>query len=168
MGEPKEKRGHRDLNKVILAGRLVAEPIFRLTKDGKVVASYRIASGRGDVNDTTDFFNISAFGRSAVWVKKVWEGGHLVVGQRLTICGHAITGNYEREVDGVKVKVPTFEIVAEDQEFSGPKPKGSDSLKETEISTEVKKEDKKETEKETSIAALAEEDDEDFPYLDYS
>ena len=53
------------LNKVILLGRLGKDPELRQTKAGNPVASWSMATGRGDEKDPTEWHNITAWGRTA-------------------------------------------------------------------------------------------------------
>jgi|YNPMSStandDraft_2_1061718.scaffolds.fasta_scaffold08464_4 single-strand DNA-binding protein len=68
------------MNKVILSGRLVAEPEIRSTGSGIEVAKFSIA-----VNDyvkgeeKTSFFDCTAFGKTAEFLKKYTQKGSRVL-----------------------------------------------------------------------------------------
>ncbi len=100
------------MNKVILIGRLCADPEIRYTQNNKPVASYRLAVDRQykqDGQPTTDFLNCVAWNRSAEFVSK-----NLVKGTKIAIEGRIQTRNYE-DKDGKTVYVT--EIVVDHHEF---------------------------------------------------
>lgn len=99
------------MNKVVLIGRLVADPDTRLTQAGGIVARYRLAVDRQRGKDgqrEADFINCVAFGKSAEFASK-----YLSKGTKIAIEGRILTGSYEK--DGVKHY--TTDIVAERHEF---------------------------------------------------
>lgn len=101
----------RTINKVILIGRLVADPELRYTQSNKAVASYRIAVDRikkADGQQEADFINIVAWGSSGEFASKYFSKG-----MKVAIEGRIQTGSYEK--DGVKHY--TTDVVVERQEF---------------------------------------------------
>jgi single-strand DNA-binding protein len=56
-----------DLNKILLTGRLTADPVTKHLPTGTAIAEFRIASGRKDKEGKGDvvFINVAAFGKSA-------------------------------------------------------------------------------------------------------
>lgn len=99
------------MNKVILIGRLVADPETRQTQVGGLVSRYRLAVDRQRGKDgqrEADFINCVAFGKSAEFASK-----YLSKGTKIAIEGRILTGSYEK--DGVKHY--TTDIVAERHEF---------------------------------------------------
>lgn len=99
------------MNKVVLIGRLVADPETRQTQAGGTVARYRLAVDRQRGKDgqrEADFINCVAFGKSAEFASK-----YLSKGTKIAIEGRILTGSYEK--DGVKHY--TTDIVAERHEF---------------------------------------------------
>ena len=67
-----------NLNKVILAGRLVADPEMKQTQSGLSVASFRIAVNRRYTqgqNPEADFFSITAWRKTAEFVGKYFHKG---------------------------------------------------------------------------------------------
>lgn len=98
------------MNKAILIGRLTRDPEGRVLDSGKKCAKFSIAVNR--LGEGVDFFNIVAW-------DKVGENAlkYLVKGSQVGITGHIQTGSYERN----GVKVPTFDIIAENVEFIGSK-----------------------------------------------
>lgn len=99
------------MNKVILIGRLVADPEIRYTQSGKTVASYRLAVDRPfkqEGQQETDFINCVAWGKTGEFA-----GNYLHKGTKIAIEGRIQTGSYEK--DGVKHY--TTDIVVDRHEF---------------------------------------------------
>ena len=99
------------MNKVILIGRLVADPELRNTQSGKSVASYRLAvdrQGKQDGQPDADFLNCVTWGKNAEFASK-----HLSKGTKIAVEGRIQTGSYEK--DGVKHY--TTDIIVERHEF---------------------------------------------------
>ncbi|MCQ2429466.1 MAG: single-stranded DNA-binding protein [Clostridia bacterium] len=72
-----------NLNKVILAGRIVADPELKQTPSGVSVVSFRIAVNRRfasrDTNQPeTDFFNVTAWRQTAEFVSKYFHKGSAI------------------------------------------------------------------------------------------
>lgn len=96
------------LNKVIITGRLVADPELLYTPSNKAVATARIASPRDFKNQNgereTDFINLVIWGKYAEnfanWIKK----GYLV-----TVEGRLQTRSYENQ-EGQKVYVTEVNV----------------------------------------------------------
>ncbi len=99
------------MNKVILIGRLAAEPEVRHTQSGKAVASYRLAVDRPfkqDGQQETDFISCVAWGKTGEFA-----GNYLHKGLKIAVEGRLQTGSYEK--DGVKHY--TTDIVVDRHEF---------------------------------------------------
>jgi single-strand DNA-binding protein len=99
------------MNKVILIGRLVADPELRSTQSGKSVASYRLAVDRQNKQDgqpDADFLNCVAWGKNAEFASK-----HLTKGTKIAVEGRIQTGSYEKN----GVKHFTTDIIVERHEF---------------------------------------------------
>ena len=112
------------MNKVILMGRLTRDPEVRYTQgDGSMaIARYTLAVDRRqarsqDGQQSADFINIVAFGRSGEFAEK-----YLHKGTKLVVSGRIQTGSYTNK-DGQTVY--TTEVVAEDQEFAESKATGA-------------------------------------------
>ena len=104
------------MNKVILMGRLTRDPEVRYSQgdNANAVARYTLAVDRrfrreGD-QQTADFINCVAFGRSAEFAER-----YLRQGTKIVATGRIQTGSYTNR-DGVKVY--TTDVVVEDQEFA--------------------------------------------------
>ncbi len=100
------------LNKVILMGRLCADPELRHTQSNTPVASFRLAvDGYIDKNGNkqTDFINCVAWGKQAEFVSKWFTKGKMAI-----LCGHIQTRTYQ-DKNGNKQYVT--EVVASEIKF---------------------------------------------------
>lgn len=105
------------MNKVILMGRLTRDPEIRQGQNAQV-ARYSLAVDRrfartnegGTDQQTADFINCVAFGKSAEFAEK-----YLKKGMKILATGRIQTGSYTNK-DGQKVY--TTDVVVEDQEFA--------------------------------------------------
>ena len=106
------------MNKVILMGRLCADPEVRYSQNQNqtAVARYRLAVDRRfkrEGEQTADFISCVAFGKVAEFAEK-----YLRQGTKIIITGRIQTGSYTNK-DGQKVY--TTDIVVDDQEFADSK-----------------------------------------------
>ncbi len=104
------------VNKVILIGRLGADPEIRYTADGHPVATFRIATNEvwvkdGQKQERTEWHRIVAFGRLAEIC-----GEYLSKGRQVYIEGRLQTRSYE-DREGIKRFVT--EIVALNMQMLG-------------------------------------------------
>lgn len=103
------------MNKVILCGRLTADPDVRYSQgeNPTAVAKYSLAVDRkyskGDERQT-DFINCVAFGKSGEFAEK-----YLKKGMKILVTGRIQTGSYTNK-DGQKVY--TTDVVVEEHEFA--------------------------------------------------
>lgn len=109
------------MNKVILMGRLTADPDIRYTQDGKQVATFTLAVDRriakGD--QKADFIRCQGWEKRAEVAEKYFHKG-----TKLVITGRIQTGSY-KDRDGKTIY--TTDVVIEDQEFA--ESKNADSKK---------------------------------------
>ncbi len=103
------------MNKVILMGRLTRDPEVRYSQSEQAtaVARYTLAVDRRfkrDGDQTADFINCVAFGRSGEFAEKYFHKG-----TKLVITGRIQTGSYTNQ-EGQKVY--TTDVVVEEQEFA--------------------------------------------------
>ena len=103
------------MNKVVLMGRLTRDPEVRYSQgeNALAIARYTLAVDRRfkrDGEQTADFINCVAFGRSAEFAEK-----YLHKGTKVVVEGRIQTGSYTNK-DGVKVY--TTDVVVESQEFA--------------------------------------------------
>ena len=105
------------MNKVILMGRLTRDPEIRQGQNTQI-ARYSLAVDRrfartnegGADQQTADFINCVAFGKSAEFAEKYFKKG-----TKILATGRIQTGSYTNK-DGQKVY--TTDVVIEDQEFA--------------------------------------------------
>lgn len=111
------------MNKVILMGRLTRDPEVRYSQGENPTAISRISLAvnrrfkREGEEQTADFFNCVAFGKTAEFQEKYFKKGTKVV-----IIGRLQSGSYTNK-DGQKVY--TTDVVVEEQEFAESKGSGS-------------------------------------------
>nr|DAL64769.1 MAG TPA_asm: Single strand binding protein [Caudoviricetes sp.] len=101
------------MNKVILMGRLCADPEVRYAQNQTAVARYRLAVDRRfkrEGEQAADFIGCVAFGKTAEFAEK-----YLRQGTKIAITGLIQTGSYTNR-EGQKVY--TTDVVVEEQEFA--------------------------------------------------
>lgn len=94
-------------NKVILIGRLTADPILKYSTQGKAIVSFTLAVDR--ISEGADYFDIIGFEKLAEISNKYLKKGRLVM-----IEGRLQTRVFERN-DGTKSK--SFEIIMENMKM---------------------------------------------------
>lgn len=103
------------MNKVILMGRVVADPEIRYTQgeNSTAVVRYRLAVNRkfknSEGNYDADFINCVCFGKTAEFAEKF-----LHKGTKIAVSGRIQTGSYTNQ-EGQKVY--TTDIVVEEHDF---------------------------------------------------
>lgn len=107
------------LNRVVLIGRLTADPELKWTTQGVAVASLRIAVNRVTKNDDgnyeTDFFNVTAWRRTAEFASQ-----YLTKGRLISVDGRLQTRSWvDQTTNQNRV---AFEIVADNIEGLDRKP----------------------------------------------
>lgn len=91
----------RDLNKVMIIGRLGADPEMRFTPSGSPVTSLRVAAGRqwrdsaGEAHDETEWFSVVAWNKLAEICNQ-----YLSKGTRVYIEGRLQTRSWEDQQSG--------------------------------------------------------------------
>ena len=104
-----------NLNKVILAGRLVADPELKQTTGGASVVSVRIAVNRrfqsrdAQQQNEADFFNVTAWQNTAEFIAKYFRKGAAIC-----ICGRIQNRTW---VDQNGQKRYVTDIIAEEANF---------------------------------------------------
>lgn len=106
------------LNKVILHGRLTADPEIRSTQNGTAVARFTVAVDRSFTNKETgereaDFISCQAWKNSAEFVGKYFKKGSLII-----VDGNLRNNNY---TDQNGVKHYAMVVVADSVSFGGSK-----------------------------------------------
>ena len=101
------------MNKVILMGRLTRDPDVRYSNGGATVARFSLAVDRKfkreDEEQTADFINCVAFGKTAEFIER-----YFFKGAKMVLEGRIQTGSYEKEGQ----RVYTTDIVVEQVEFA--------------------------------------------------
>lgn len=103
------------MNRVVLAGRLTADPEVRYTEAAErmCIARYRLAVdrrvARNNGEQTADFINCVAFGKRAEFAEK-----YLRKGIKIMVSGRIQTGSYK---DKEGRTVYTTDVVVEEHEF---------------------------------------------------
>ena len=109
----------RDLNKVMLIGRLGRDPEMRFTPSGQPVTTFRLATGRswttnkGEKKSETEWFNIVAWGGLAEVCNQFLEKG-----MRVYIEGRLQTRRWEDSSGNKKSKA---EVVANEMIMLSPR-----------------------------------------------
>ena len=103
------------MNKVVLMGRLTADPDVRYSNNGDnqlCIARYTLAVDRRfkrDGEPTADFIRCVAFGNAGEFAEKYFHKGI-----KIALDGHIQTGSYENKKGD---KVYTTDIIVNSQEF---------------------------------------------------
>ena len=103
------------MNKVILMGRLTRDPEVRISAGDNAlkIARYSLAVDRKsnrDSEQTADFINCVAFGKSGEFAEKYFRKG-----MKVAVVGRIQTGSYTNNAGD---KVYTTDVVVEEQEFA--------------------------------------------------
>ena len=112
------------MNKVILMGRLSADPEVRYSQgeNSTAIARFRLCVNRTfkkEGNQETDFISCIAFGKTAEFLEK-----YVRKGTKLLVTGRIQTGSYTNK-DGQKVY--TTDVVVEECEFAESKNAAGDN-----------------------------------------
>lgn len=112
------------MNKVFLSGNLTRDPEVRYTQSGMAYAKMGIAVSRqfsknSEGQPTTDFFNLTAWGKTAEFC-----GRYLEKGRRILVEGRVQNDNYE---DKNGVKHYGVSIMVDNIEFADSKRNGENS-----------------------------------------
>ena len=115
------------MNRVILMGRLTRDPEVKYSQGERsmAVAKYTLAiDRRGRRNQegneqTADFINCTAFDKAGEFAEKYFRQG-----MRVLVSGRIQTGSYTNK-DGIKVY--TFDVIVDDQEFADSKNASGDN-----------------------------------------
>jgi single-strand DNA-binding protein len=112
-----------DLNRVLLTGRLAADPELRYTQSGRPVVNFRIAVNRRWLNPESGAWEEEAtFVPVVVWGKQAETcASYLHKGRLVGVDGRLRIRTFETQ-DGERRRVA--EVVAQSVHFLGPKPTG--------------------------------------------
>ncbi len=120
-----------NLNKVILCGRLTADPELKSTQTGISVCSFTLAVNRKyskEGEQTADFINCVAWRQQAEFISKFFGRG-----SSLCVTGEIQTRNY---TDQTGAKRYVTEVLVDDARFVDSKNEGSQTASETPITAE--------------------------------
>lgn len=125
-----------NLNNVSLSGRLVAAPELKQTNSGKAVTSFCVAVDRvydraNPPEQTADFINCTAWGKTAEFVSKYFDKGSQII-----VRGRLATRSWT-DAETNKKRSAT-DVVAEDVYFCGSKSDNTGSTEEKSKTTKAK------------------------------
>lgn len=100
------------MNDVTLIGRLTRDPEIRATQEGLAIANWSLAVNRRKANEA-DFFNCSAFGKTAELIEK-----YVKKGMKIGVKGRLRNEEYTNK-DGQKVTRTKIDV--EEIDFCEPK-----------------------------------------------
>ncbi|MDE6102854.1 MAG: single-stranded DNA-binding protein [Ruminococcus sp.] len=108
------------MNKVILMGRLTADPVLRQTQNGNTSCGFRIAVNRRFANKQTgereaDFISCTAWGQTAEFVNRYFNKGSMIC-----VEGYLRTGSYQ-DKNHPDVTHYTTDVWVDNVEFTGSK-----------------------------------------------
>lgn len=108
------------MNKVILTGRLTADPELRQSQNGTAVCRFTVAVNRRFTDKTTgqreaDFINCTAWRQTAEFIHRYFSKGQMICVEGTLRTGSYIDRNYP------DVTHYTAEVVIDNAEFSGSK-----------------------------------------------
>ena len=106
-----------NLNKVILGGRLTADPELKQTPQGVSVTSFSITVNRRGKEQQADFINCVAWNKTGEFVSKYFKKG-----QQVAVVGRLQTRTYD-DANGQKRYVT--EVVVEETYFADSKRDGA-------------------------------------------
>lgn len=116
------------MNKILLSGRLVKDPEITSSASGTTFARFSIAVNRRFKRDNepdADFFNCSAFGKTAEFIEKFFKKG-----SRIEVAGRLENNNYTNK-EGQKIY--DVRVMVEEADFGDSK--GSQSEQQTQQQT---------------------------------
>jgi len=98
-----------NLNKIILMGRITADPEIKKTQSDISVCRFTVAVNRRDKEKTTDFIECSAFRNTADFIGKYFKKGSAII-----VCG-ALQTNSFTDKNGNKRK--SYSVIADEVRF---------------------------------------------------
>ena len=101
------------MNNITIKGRLTRKPELKVTDNGKEVANFTVAVNRRSDRETADFFDCSAWGKTAAFVET-----HFKKGQEIVLSGAMQSRKWE---DKEGNKRTNWSIFVDTVEFCGKK-----------------------------------------------
>lgn len=90
------------MNQFIFMGRATREPEIKYTSDEKAIAKFAVAVDRKFRKDVTDFFDCTAFGKTAEFIER-----YVKTGTKIIVTGSVQNNNYTNK-EGKKIRGITF------------------------------------------------------------
>lgn len=150
------------MNKVILIGRLTADPEITITQrkgDELTIAKYTLAVDRiTNGEKTADFIRCVAFGKLGELAET-----YLKKGMKIAVTGSIKTGSYTKD-DGERVY--TQDVIVESQEFVERKKDDEDEPKRKKEDPKARKADSKQQKRRRNddFMNLPDDDDDEIPF----
>lgn len=104
-----KKKGNKNMNSILITGRLCQSPELRTTETGKNVMNINVAVKRPKTKDVTDFFTVILWEQNADFIYRYAQKG-----DKVGVIGKLTTRKYE---DKNGNKRTAFEIVADNIEI---------------------------------------------------
>ena len=105
------------MNIIVIMGRMCADPELKRTQSQKSVCSFSVAVNRMKQDDPTDFFNVTAWNKTAEFVSSHFRKGQMIaVRGRMQQRKYTDRDGYERQ---------TWDLQADEVWFAGSKPQES-------------------------------------------
>ena len=114
------------MNKVILSGNLTRDPELKVTGSGKSLVRMSIAVSRQYSKESADFFNLTAWDKTAEFCAQYLKKGSAVL-----IEGRVENDNYEKngvKHYGVNIQVERLESLGKRQSDGAPPPDEDNDL----------------------------------------
>ena len=102
------------MNEIILLGRFTKEPDIRIAESGTKLCRYTLAVRR--TSQITDFFNCTAFNKSAEFLERYFHKGDMIL-----VRGRLQNNSYEK--DGTTFH--SNQIITDEHYFTGGKSQGN-------------------------------------------
>lgn len=101
------------MNNLVIKGRISSDIELRATSSGKEVAIFNVAVNRQFDRETTDFFSVSAWGKTGVFVSTYFSKG-----QEILLSGPMQSRKWQDKEGNNRV---SWELIANQVEFCGTK-----------------------------------------------
>ncbi len=103
------------MNKVVLMGRLTADPELKQTADGTAVCRFSVAVNRKFTDRKADFISCTAWAKTAEFISRYFRKGQMIM-----LDGELRTGSYQ-DRNYTDVTHYTTEVWVDNVEFTGSK-----------------------------------------------
>lgn len=117
----RRRKGKKNMNTIVIKGRLTADPEMRKTKNGVPLVNFTVAVDRTFNREETDFFRCTAWRATADFVNQYFKKG-----QEILLTGEMRCDGWEDE-EGEKHS--SWTVQATNVEFCGSSPKADSTPK---------------------------------------